>query len=103
MSSKQAYANDLEIAYFGWDETLSANNIRNFSPKENTLIYKQTDIKSIINKVILNLILISLSLLLMLEELEWMIFSRARNISEQPIDETDWNINNVLEKIYKVT
>tara|TARA_Y100001968_G_scaffold327139_1_gene371581 strand:+ start:164 stop:475 length:312 start_codon:yes stop_codon:yes gene_type:complete len=101
MSSNQAYANDLELAYFGWDESLSVNNIISFTPYENITVNEiSSGLKSIVDRFFIRLILFSLSIILMFEELEWITFSSKNNIKEKCIDKTEWNINNILEKMY---
>tara|TARA_Y100001968_G_C19409420_1_gene745475 strand:- start:251 stop:565 length:315 start_codon:yes stop_codon:yes gene_type:complete len=103
MESSQVYANELELAYFGWDETLSSNNIREFSPNEKTSSAKtSSDLKSIIDKLFLKIILFSISIFLLIEELEWITFSQTQGKEEECTDKTDWNIDNTLNKLYRI-
>tara|TARA_Y100001968_G_scaffold304884_1_gene320287 strand:- start:2984 stop:3307 length:324 start_codon:yes stop_codon:yes gene_type:complete len=103
MNKNQTYSNDLELAYFGWDETFSANNIRDFYPNENNIEAKRgSDIKSISERLIIKVILMTIFLILILEDLEWITFSSSKRISENCIDKSGWNINNMLNQAYGI-
>ena len=57
------------------------------------------DVKTLLEAIrfiIVNCILTFIFLFLTLEEFEWEIFSRRKNITDKVIDETSWNIKTLI-------
>ena len=79
-----------------------ANNIINFSLSpftEKDLRFPFFKTNTLIDKIIINIILLTIYTFIIIEELEWFTISSRGNQEESYQDITKWNLKSLLEKI----